>query len=87
MTPRRSPGSELGLGYKHVALGMQFAGGILLFTGVGYAIDRWLGLLPFGTVAGTLVGAVLSFMVIYRRIQADEAQEREQLRKRDSREQ
>lgn len=79
MKPRSPSGVQV-LGYKHIGLGLQFAGGILLFLGAGYALDRWLGTLPFGTVLGTLVGAVMSFLVVYRRIRADEAREREEAR-------
>ena len=52
----------------YASLGFQFAAGILLFAGAGYGLDRWLGTLPFGTVAGTVVGAVLSFLVVYRQL-------------------
>jgi F0F1-type ATP synthase assembly protein I len=55
----------------------MFAGGILLFMAAGYALDRWIGTMPFGTVTGTLVGAVLSFLGVYRRLTADEAKQKE----------
>lgn len=63
---------ELGEGYKYVSLGLTFAGGIILFMGVGFLLDRWLGWVPVLTVAGTLGGAVLSFLNIYWKLQADE---------------
>jgi F0F1-type ATP synthase assembly protein I len=69
--PERAPGRELGEGYKYVALGMQFAGGILMFMAAGWGLDRWLHLTPVFTIAGTLVGAVLSFLVVYRKLQAE----------------
>jgi F0F1-type ATP synthase assembly protein I len=72
MRPKDSSGRALGEGYKYVSLGMTFAGGIILFMGLGFLLDRWLGLLPLFTVAGTLVGAVLSFISVYRKLQADE---------------
>ena len=57
---------------------MQFAGGVIVFTGVGFALDRWLGILPVLTVAGALIGATLSFLSVYYRIRAeDEARKRE----------
>lgn len=58
---------------------MQFAGGILMFMLAGYGLDRWLHLMPVFTVAGTLVGAFLSFFVVYRKLQAETA-----ARKRDA---
>ena len=57
---------------KYVSLGLTFAGGIILFMGVGFLLDRWLGWLPVLTVAGTLLGSVLSFLNVYRKLQADE---------------
>jgi F0F1-type ATP synthase assembly protein I len=68
-----APGRDEGLriAYRYAALGMQFAGGTLLFAGLGFALDRWLGSLPFLTVAGTLVGATLSFLSIYRKVIGD----------------
>lgn len=71
--PEEPVGQELGLGYKYVSLGLSFAGGIVFFMGLGYLLDRWLGLLPVLTVAGTLGGSVLSFIWVYRRLNADEA--------------
>jgi len=70
----QEPGSnrELGEGYKYVALGMQFAGGIIMFMLGGWALDRWLHLTLVLTVGGTVVGAVLSFLSVYLRLNADE---------------
>jgi F0F1-type ATP synthase assembly protein I len=73
---------EVGVGYKYVSLGITFAGGIILFMGVGYWLDRRFGLTPFGTVAGTLLGAFLSFMVVYRRLQLDAERDRQERRAR-----
>ena len=76
MRQPKGPGQEVGAGYRYVSLGLTFAGGILLFMGVGYALDRWLGTLPWLLLAGTVIGAVLSFMAVYRRLMADEAREK-----------
>jgi F0F1-type ATP synthase assembly protein I len=59
---------ELRTGYKYVSLGTTFAFGIILFTALGYGLDRWLHLLPLLTITGTLVGFVLSFMWVYGRL-------------------
>ena len=32
--------------YRYASLGMQFAGGTLLFAGLGFLLDRWLHILP-----------------------------------------
>ena len=54
--------------YRYASLGMTFAAGILVFMAIGYGLDRWLGTLPFGTIAGTVLGAVLGFLSVYRRV-------------------
>ncbi|HEU4828842.1 MAG TPA: AtpZ/AtpI family protein [Gemmatimonadales bacterium] len=76
MRERKGQDEGVGAGYRYVSLGYTFAGGILLFMGAGYALDRWLGTLPWLTLAGTLAGAVLSFLSVYRRLMADEAREK-----------
>lgn len=76
MKPESNASREVGAGYKYVSLGITFAGGIILFMGVGYWLDRRFGLMPFGTVVGTFVGAFLSFMVVYRRLQIDAERDR-----------
>ena len=65
-----APGQDEGLriAYRYAALGMQFALGTLLFGGIGFLLDRRLGILPALTIAGTLAGATLSFLSIYRKV-------------------
>ena len=46
------------MAYRYAGLGMQFAGGTLMFAGVGLLLDRWLHILPALTVLGMLVGGV-----------------------------
>ena len=45
-------------------VGLEFAVAVLLFTLIGYGIDRWLNSLP----AATLVGFALGFTVAFYRI-------------------
>jgi ATP synthase protein I len=77
---RERKGSEqgVGAGYRYVSLGLTFAGGILLFMAAGYALDRWIGTLPWLTLVGTIVGALLSFLAVYRRLMADEAKAKQE---------
>jgi F0F1-type ATP synthase assembly protein I len=83
MEPGQTPGREIGSGYHYVSMGLTFAGGTILFMGLGYLVDRWLGFLPFLTIAGTIVGSVLSFVWVYRKLQQEErAYEVEHPRKR-----
>ena len=64
-------GDRPGEGYKLIGLGGTFAGAIILFTFGGLMIDRWLGLTPLFTLVGTGVGAVLGFLNVYWKIQAE----------------
>jgi F0F1-type ATP synthase assembly protein I len=72
MAPEKRSSEELGTGYKYVSLGISFAFGIVLFMGLGFLLDRWLKLSPLFTVAGTLLGAVLSFLWVFNKLRADE---------------
>ncbi|MDX2191726.1 MAG: AtpZ/AtpI family protein [Gemmatimonadales bacterium] len=75
--PSRDAGSDgraMGEGYKSLALGLKFAGGIMLYAGMGFLVDRKLGTLPIGVIAGTVLGSGLSFYSVYRtltRLEAD----------------
>lgn len=50
----------------YLGLGMQLAGAMVLFTGIGYFLDEWLGTLPWLTVAGAFVGMAAVFIQIVR---------------------
>jgi F0F1-type ATP synthase assembly protein I len=76
MNPKPGPGQQYGQGYKYVSLGLTFAGGIIMFMAAGLGLDRWLGLTPLFTISCTLIGAVLSFVSVYRRLMADEAKDK-----------
>lgn len=71
MEPKRAPWRELGEGYAYVALGCSFAAGVVLFMGAGWLLDRWLGTTPLLTVVGAVTGAVLSFISVYFKLQAE----------------
>ena len=57
--------------YRDASLGMQFAGGTLLFAGMGFLLDKWFRLLPLLTITGLLVGGGLSFFSVYRKVISD----------------
>jgi F0F1-type ATP synthase assembly protein I len=44
------------------SLAFTFVGLVLVFTGIGYLVDRWLETGPWVMVAGVFVGAGLGFM-------------------------
>jgi F0F1-type ATP synthase assembly protein I len=64
---------SIGRGYKYLATGLRFAGGIVVFFFGGFFLDRWLGTTPLFLIVGTLVGAGLGFLSVYRELLADEA--------------
>jgi hypothetical protein len=57
---------SLGEAGPYLGLGMQIALSMALFVGLGYGIDVWLGTLPWGTVAGAVVGMVVLFYHLLR---------------------
>ena len=65
-TERRK--GEMAEAYRYASLGLTFAAGIVVFMAAGYGLDRWLGTLPFGTITGTMLGAALGFLSVYRRV-------------------
>jgi F0F1-type ATP synthase assembly protein I len=74
-------GREMGEGYKYVSLGLTFAGGIIFFLALGFGLDRLLGTTPVFILIGTFLGTVLSFLSVYRKLQEEERQRREQKKK------
>jgi ATP synthase protein I len=71
MKPDPGSSREVGDGYRYVALGITFGLGIVLFMGLGWLVDRWLGTIPWFTILGTLVGSVLSFVNVYAKLEAE----------------
>ena len=62
------PDKGMAQGQKYFAVGLKFAGGVVLFTLGGYGLDRWLRTIPLFTIVGTIGGAVLSFISVYRQL-------------------
>ena len=78
MKPDPDSQREVGDGYRYVALGITFGLGIVLFMGVGYWLDGWLGWTPWLTIAGTLVGSVLSFVNVYAKLEAERRRDQQE---------
>jgi len=57
---------SLGEAGPYLGLGMQIALSMALFVALGYAVDRWLGILPWGTITGALVGMATIFYHLLR---------------------
>jgi F0F1-type ATP synthase assembly protein I len=49
----------------------------VVFTGIGWLLDKWLHTVPLFTIAAAMTGAVLGFLNVYFRIRRDEADRRE----------
>lgn len=58
---------ELQNAMKLAGLGMEFAAAILIFAGLGYLLDRYLGnLVPWGVVVGSLAGFGIGIYSLFR---------------------
>lgn len=58
----------LSSGAEFAGLGLQFAGAILLFGGLGYWLDGKLGTSPWLLILLIFVGAGAAFYSMYRRV-------------------
>ena len=68
----------IGRGYKYLAMGLRFAGGIVVFFFAGLFLDRKLGTTPLFILIGTVAGAGLAFLSVYRELIAEERRRREE---------
>ncbi len=82
MESKHSKNGRPGEEYNLIGLGGTFAGAIVLFTFGGLMVDGWLGLTPLFTLVGTGVGAVLGFLNVYWKIQAEIDQQRNEKQKK-----
>lgn len=61
----------------HLTLGLQIAGGMLFFVGLGYLIDSRLETSPWGLVCGACFGMIGVFSLVVRMArEADETRKR-----------
>ena len=51
---------------EHIGLGVQIAASMLLFVGLGIAVDRWLGTGPWGVIVGAALGMVGIVVLVVR---------------------
>ena len=72
-----TPEQAMGRGYKYLAMGLRFAGGIVVFLFAGLFLDKKLGTTPVSLLTGTLLGAGLGFFSIYRELKAEETARRQ----------
>ncbi len=58
------------LGQAAWGAGLQFVGGVLLFSYLGQWVDRRFGTAPWGLLIGVFAGAGGAFVSMYRRLMA-----------------
>ena len=68
-----TPEQSIGKGYKYLAAGLRFAGGIVVFLFGGLLLDGWLHTTPLFLLVGVVLGAVLGFLSVYRELMSDSA--------------
>ncbi len=62
------PRGSLSEVYRYSGLGCSFAAAVLVFVGLGWLLDRALGLTPLFMVVGALVGTALASVSLYRKL-------------------
>lgn len=82
MGPEKTTVNEAGAANAHLALGFTFAAGVLFFLGMGLLIDKRFGLTPLFTVIGAMGGAVLSFLNVYWKLEAESERRRKKKKSR-----
>ncbi len=68
---RETPEQSIGRGYKYLAAGLRFAGGIVVFLFLGLLLDRKLNTTPLFLLIGVFVGGGLGFLSVYREVMAE----------------
>lgn len=65
-SPRASISQSLGEAGPYLTLGLELGFTMIAWSAIGYLLDRWLGTLPWLTLAGVLVGMVSLFIQLTR---------------------
>jgi len=68
-----NPEREIGQGYKYLATGLRFGVAIVVFVLGRLFLDNRLHTRPLFILVGTVVGAGLGFVSIWRELKADSA--------------
>jgi ATP synthase protein I len=53
--------------YKLAGLGFEFIAAVAVGIGIGYLLDRWLGIAPWGLIGGVALGFTLGLRGLIRR--------------------
>jgi len=65
-TPDRSPGPDRSGMARGLRLSSELVGGVLVGGAIGYAIDYWLGIRPWGFIVFVLLGFVAGIVNVMR---------------------
>jgi ATP synthase protein I len=64
--PDAAAGQEgVGLGLR---IGVEFVVAVVVATGLGWALDRWLGTRPWGTIVLFFLGVAAGMVSVYRAV-------------------
>lgn len=50
----------------YLTIGIQLAGSMLVYIGIGYLLDRWLDTAPTFLIVGSIVGMIAFFILLIR---------------------
>ena len=53
--------------FQHAGMGFEFAGSVIGMGLLGYIVDRWLGIQPWGLVAGIVLGSIGGMYILIKR--------------------
>ena len=67
--PGRQYSTQAGAGMG-MSLAFEFAGAVALFWFLGFLVDRWLGIEPWGQVTGGVLGWVGGVTHVYYAVQS-----------------
>lgn len=64
----KPPKWQKGLGdaSPYLSIGISLAGAMLVYVGIGYAVDRWLDTSPKYLIIGSIAGMVSFFVQLFR---------------------
>ncbi len=52
--------------YHMTGAGVEFVVAVMLFAGIGWGLDRWLGTLPWLTIVGVAVGFATGLYILWK---------------------
>jgi ATP synthase protein I len=61
---QREPDTAMGRGLQ---MGVELVAGVLAGALLGWLVDRWFGLSPWGIIIGFMLGTAAGFLNVYRR--------------------